>query len=95
MENETILLNHLDKPLRFLGINKDEVFTFMGPLFVGFSLGYNGTGLLAAISLLALYRSLKKKNEGAHLIHALYWYFPTSRKAMKLYIPSHLREFIG
>ena len=95
MDNETLLLNHLDQPLRFLGIKKDEAFAFMGPLFFGFFIGYNGTGLLAALGILSLYRSFKKRNKGSTLLHAFYWHFPTSRKAMKLYIPSHLREFIG
>ena len=95
MESEHILLNRLDQPLRFLGINKDEAFTFMGPLMIGFCMGYNTTGLMAAITLLAAYRSFKKRNEGASLLHALYWHFPTSRKSMKLYVPSYIREFIG
>lgn len=95
MEQENILLNRLDQPLRFLGVNKDEAFTFMGPLLMGFSMGYNGTGAAVGVSLLALYRAFKKRNEGSSLIHALYWHFPTSKKAMKFYVPSYIREFIG
>ena len=37
--NENFILNRLDKPLRFLGINKDEalvfVITLIGGLFMG------------------------------------------------------------
>jgi len=40
MEQENFLLNRLDKPLRFLGINKDEALIFIGPLLIGFCTGY-------------------------------------------------------
>lgn len=95
MEQENFLLNRLDKPLRFLGINKDEALIFIGPLLIGFCTGYNVTGLLSSVSLLAGYRAFKKHNEGSSLTHAFYWHFPTSRQGMGLYIPSHIREYIG
>jgi type IV conjugative transfer system protein TraL len=95
MENENRLLNRLDQPLRFLGVNKDEAFAFMGPIMMGFFAGYPASGFMAAVGSLSLYRSFKKRNEGSALIHALYWHFPTSQKALKLYVPSHVREYIG
>ena len=95
MTEENYLLNRLDRPLRFLGINKDEAFTFIGPIMVGFFMGYPVTSVVGAVTFLSLYRAFKKKNEGSHLIHAIYWHFPTSRKAMRLYVPSHVREYIG
>ena len=95
MEAENYLLNRLDHPLRFLGVNKDEAFAFIGPVMMGFLTGYPTTGVMAAVGTLSLYRAFKKQNEGSSLIHAFYWHFPTSRKAMKLYVPSNVREFIG
>jgi type IV conjugative transfer system protein TraL len=95
MDTEHYLLNRLDHPVRFLGINKDEAFAFIGPLMMGFCTGYPTTGFISGVALLSLYRAFKKKNEGSSLIHAIYWHFPTSRKAMKLYVPSHVREYIG
>ncbi len=92
---ENLLFNRLDQPLRFLGVNKDEAFTLMGPLLMGFFMGYAITGVALGIGLLSLYRSLKKQNEGSTLLHALYWYLPSSKYAMKLYVPSHVREYIG
>ncbi len=95
MEQENYLLNRLDKPLRFLGINKDEAFTFIGPVIIGFYAGWNVTGVVGGLGLLSVYRAFKKKNEGASLLHALYWHLPTSKRTMKLYVPSHIREVIG
>ena len=95
MEAENFLLNRLDQPLRFLGVNKDEAFAFIGPVMMGFCTGYPTTGVMSALGILSLYRAFKKHNEGSSLIHAIYWQFPTSRKAMKLYVPSYVREYIG
>ncbi|OJW46254.1 MAG: type IV conjugative transfer system protein TraL [Alphaproteobacteria bacterium 41-28] len=93
--NENTLLNRLDQPLRFLGINKDEAFTMMGPVVMGFFMGYILSGIVIGIGLLSGFRALKKRNEGAAVIHALYWHMPTTRRSMKLYVPSHIREYIG
>lgn len=95
MDDDYLLLNRLDQPLRFLGVNKDEAASFMLPLMGGFIMGYNGLGVLMGVCSISLYRAFKKRNEGANLLHALYWHFPTSRCFMKLYAPSHFREFVG
>lgn len=92
---ENFLLNRLDKPLRFLGINKDEALVVALPLFGGLFVGWIVCGFLVGIGGLSLLRSLKKQNEGSTLIHALYWHLPTPRKALKLPVPSHIREMIG
>jgi len=93
--SENYILNRLDQPLRFLGINKDEAFALMVPLLVSLYLGWILSGIIVGgLSLLAL-RALKKRNEGAALVHATYWYLPASRKSMKLPVPSHIREYIG
>jgi len=93
--NENYLLNRLDKPLRFLGVNKDEVFALMVPLLGGLMMGWVVTGFLAGVGTLSLLRSLKKRNEGSTLIHAMYWYLPSHQKSLKLPVPSHIREYIG
>src|SRR5262245_48241420 len=93
--NENYILNRLDKPLRFLGVNKDEAFTLLLPILGGFTMGWILSGILIGIGSLSFLRVLKKKNEGAALIHAVYWYLPSSQKALKLPAPSHIREYIG
>ena len=52
-------------------------------------------GFMAGVCSLSALRALKKRNEGASLIHAVYWHLPSSPKFMKLYVPSHVREYIG
>jgi type IV conjugative transfer system protein TraL len=93
--NENFLLNRLDKPLRFLGINKDEALVVVIPLFGGLFIGWIVCGFLVGIGALSLLRTIKKQNEGSTLIHALYWHLPTPKKALKLPVPSHIREMIG
>ena len=93
--NENFILNRLDKPLRFLGINKDEALVFVIPLIGGLFMGWIVSGFVIGIGSLSALRALKKQNEGAALIHALYWHLPSPRKAMKLSVPSHIREYIG
>ena len=93
--NENFLLNRLDKPLRFLGINKDEALVVVIPLFGGLFIGWIVCGFLFGIGALSLLRTVKKQNEGSMLIHALYWHLPVHSKTMKLSVPSHIREYIG
>lgn len=92
--SENYLLNHLDKPLRFLGVNKDEVFALLAPLFGGLFMGWIITGFILGISTLSLLRLIKKRNEGATLVHAMYWYLPSHERSLKLPVPSHVREYI-
>src|SRR3990167_2542399 len=93
--NENYILNRLDKPLLFLGINKDEAFALMIPLLGGLFMGWVLSGFVIGMGTLALLRMIKKQNEGALFIHAVYWHLPTYRKAYKLPVPAHIREYIG
>lgn len=93
--SENYLLNRLDKPLRFLGVNKDEVFALMTPLLGGLFMGWVITGFLLGMGTLSLLRMLKKRNEGSNLIHGMYWYLPSHENSLKLPVPSHVREYIA
>jgi len=93
--SENYILNRLDKPLRFLGINKDEALVVILPLFGGLFMGWIVSGFIVGIGALSLLRTIKKQNEGSALIHALYWYLPTPKRSMKLPVPSYIREMIG
>lgn len=93
-QNENLLLNRLDQPLRFLGINKDEALVMMVPFVGGVYMGWIITGFMLGIGALSGLRTLKKRNEGSSLVHAIYWHLPTRPKSMKLYVPSYVREYI-
>jgi type IV conjugative transfer system protein TraL len=93
--SENYILNRLDKPLRFLGINKDEALVVAIPLFGGLFMGWIIVGFLVGIGALSGLRALKKQNEGSTLIHALYWHLPLPRNTLRLPVPSHIREMIG
>ncbi|KAB2831805.1 MAG: hypothetical protein F9K49_09165, partial [Caedimonadaceae bacterium] len=67
-KNENFLLNRLDKPLRFLGINKDEALIVVIPLFGGLFMGWIVSGFIVGIGALSILRTLKKQNEGSALI---------------------------
>lgn len=92
---ENYILNRLDQPLRFLGVNKDEAFALLLPILGSLYLGWILSGICLGIGAVVALRALKKRNEGAALIHAIYWYLPVSRKSMKLPVFSHIREYIG
>jgi conjugal transfer pilus assembly protein TraL len=92
---ENYLLNRLDQPLRFLGVNKDEALAMIVPSIAGMYMGWILTGISSGITMLVLLRSLKKQNDGATLLHAVYWYLPEGGRSMKLPVPSHIREYIG
>lgn len=94
-KSETFLLNHLDKPLRFLGVHKDEALIMMLPFVVGTYMGWILCGFLMGSGCLTALRALKKQNEGSSLNHAFYWYLPVSKGSMKVYVPSHVREYTG
>lgn len=95
MEKENFLLNRLDQPLRFLGVHKDEAVALILPLLGGLFLGWVLCGFCCGIGLLSSLRMLKAKNEGASLIHALYWHLPTPRNLLKIYVPSYIREYVA
>lgn len=92
---ETLLLNRLDQPLRFLGIHKDEAFIFFVPFVGGLYMGWILSGLCVGMGALFALRALKKKNEGSSLLHAMYWHLPTTKRTLKLPVYSHIREYIG
>lgn len=94
-KDQTLLLNHLDRPLRLMGVYKDEALSLMIPLFVGFFSGYGLLGFLCGLSFVSLLKMIKKQNKGAHLVQVIYWHLPTSKKHMKIYIPSYIREYVG
>ncbi len=89
------LLNHLDKPTRFLFLTVDEFLAIAVPLFSGIVVGWGTSGFLGSLAGYSALRILKRRFKGGTIRQAMYWYLPTSRKQMKVYIPSYVREYIS
>ena len=89
------LLNYLDQPSRFLFFTMDEFIALASPLLTGMILGWMITGFIGSLCGYGILKFLKSKFKGGTLRHAMYWYLPTSRKQMKVYIPSYVREYIS
>lgn len=89
------LLNHLDKPARFLFFTLGEFLSLGAPTFTGMIVGWTGTGFFIGLLTYTGLRTLKRSLGGGALRHAMYWYLPTSKRHHKVWIPSHIREFIG
>ncbi len=61
MDQNHILLNHLDKPARFLFFTIDEFLCLAAPTFGGMVLQWVTTGFLSGLILYSLIRALKKQ----------------------------------
>ena len=91
--NKHTLLNHLDKPARFLFFTIDEFLSLSIPIFVGLGVGYAFTGTCASLFCFWGVKTLKKLSGGGALRDIIYWYLPTSQKGMKIFVPSYIREW--
>lgn len=89
------LLNYLDQPWRLLFLTVDEVLILAFPLVLGFWHFEAFWGLAGAGVGFSGARFLKKRFGKGNFPAALYWHLPTSRRHMALFLPSHVREFIG
>ena len=94
MEPNHILLNHLDKPARFLFFTFDEFLCLSAPTFMGMVMQWLTTGFLAGLVLYLGLRSLKKQFPHGSLRKILYWYLPNTHQAFCIKIPSDIREWI-
>lgn len=95
MEQNHVLLNHLDQPVRFLYFTLDEAFALLGSFLLGGIINRLLCGLIFGIVAAIALNKIKKINQDCNITQMFYWYLPTSRSAYRLYIPSHIREFLG
>ena len=89
------LLNYLDQPARLLFFTVDEFLILLAPLMMGFWFMWALTGLAFSAGGYVALRLVKKRLGGGQVREGLYWHLPTSRRQMKLWIPSCVREFTG
>ena len=94
MDQNHILLNHLDKPARFLFFTMDECFCLAAPTFGGMVLQWVTTGFLSGLILYSLIRALKKQFPYTNLRKIFYWYLPNGDRAFKIAIPSYIQEWV-
>lgn len=94
MEQNHVLLNHLDKPARFLFFTLDEFLCLSAPTFAGMVMQWLTTGFLVGLGLYFGMRALKKQFPHGSLRKIFYWYLPNGHKAFDIQIPSHIREWL-
>lgn len=93
MSSDYYLLNHLDDPLRFFFFTMDEFLALAAPLFIGMFINKMLWGALFSLILYKLLTSIKKLAKGVNLRQLAYWFLPTNKKTLKLWVPSYYREF--
>lgn len=94
MEQSHILLNHLDKPSRFLFFTLDEFIALAAPIFTGMVAQWALLGLITGVGLYWLLRVFKKQFPGGNLRKIFYWYLPNGHTVFKLPIASCVREWV-
>lgn len=94
MDQNNILLNHLDKPARFLLFTLDEFLCLAAPIFIGMVTQWVTTGFFAGLGFYGSIKAFKKQFPGGNLRKILYWYLPNGHQAFQIPIPSYIREWI-
>jgi len=95
VENETVLLNHLDKPAKLFGFPADELGVFIIAFFGGIFSDWIIMGFSLGVGLTYALRLIKKRQSGRSMNAAIYWHMGLPKSMMKLYVPSHVREWVG
>lgn len=95
MSQDYYLLNHLDDPLRFFFFTMDEFLVLAVPLLVGMLINKMLWGALFSLILYKMLILIKKAAKDVNLRQLAYWFLPTKKSTLKLYVPSYYREFQG
>jgi conjugal transfer pilus assembly protein TraL len=94
MYTNNYLLNYLDAPTKIVFFTIDEFLMLLCPLIIGCIAGQSLLGMIIAIFGFRFLKQMKANNHVA-MMQIVYWYFPLNKKALKLYVPSHIREYIA
>jgi conjugal transfer pilus assembly protein TraL len=89
------LLNHLDKPVRFLYFTIDEAISLLGGFLLGGLAGKPLMGFISGLVISVFLSKIKKAHVDTSLTQMFYWYLPTHMHAYSFYLPSYIREFQG
>ncbi len=94
MYDRNVILRYLDNPTRLAFWTVDEMAALFCPVAAGCLFGFPLIGAIgSALSYVGL-RYLKQNIGGGFLKHAMYWYLPGMHTALKIKIPSYIREYI-
>ena len=90
--NNLVILNHIDKPARFLFWSVDQVIICICPFVVGMITEHVGLGIAFSIIASVGFKVFKKKFGKSKIRSILYWNLPASKKLVKKGLPpSHVR----
>lgn len=93
--NNHRILQHMNKPPKILFWDLGEALSFFLPCAILLCMDAFFLGVGVGLSLCFLLRWLKRSVGVSAFVHIAYWYMPTSRRRMRVYIPSYKREYIG
>lgn len=93
--NNHVILNHIDKPARFLFWSVDQVIVCLCPFFIGMVTDHIVLGIVFSIIASIGFKIFRKKFGNSKIRSILYWNLPTSKKLVKKGLPpSHVRIWI-
>lgn len=93
--SKNLILDCANKPNKILFLQGDEIMGLFFPLLLFAVMKHFTLGVIVGVGLCCMCKWLKKKFGASALTRVVYWYFPTPRKRFRIYIPSHIREYIG
>lgn len=95
MNQDYYLLNHLDEPVRFLFFTLGEFIVILVPFMLGMLVDRMLLGLVFGALCYQVLKLVNRNFHGANLKQIIYWFLPTSKRMLKLNIPSCVRELQG
>ena len=93
MNNNHVILNHLDTPSRILLWPMNECLAVVSPLLLLLILGLPFSGIFLSLSVAYGIRFFKRHVGQGYLEGFLYWFYK-SKKFLKITPPSSVREYI-
>ena len=93
--NNHVILNHIDKPSRFLFWSVDQVIVCLCPFFAGMIIDHIVLGIVFSVIASVGFKIFKKKFGKSKVRSILYWHLPTSERLVNKGLPpSHVRLWI-
>ena len=94
-ESKNLILDCASKPNKILLLEGGEIVGLFMPLFLFAVMKHFVLGVIVGVGLCCMLKWFKKRFGASALVRLAYWYLPTPRRRFRIYIPSHVREYIG